>query len=481
MRARTAYSPTRGAGGFSLFSRLLCLFLHEDEAAPCIIYIPVLQSCGSAFFRPSSRTQVRKDLSKTLETLKTVVRRAPKRQVKVESVPLPAPKPRGYSLPIKTDEGSPRSAHQASLGPAPDVAAGAVSATSTGAPVTGSQGTVAPFSSVLRQNKDKHTNGESNVYSYQARTTVEELPEEAEASLSAPSPAPAAPMDAAASGRALPAASNSVAPQECRAMETAPGSSSGVDGGAVAGLMTKTPDTGVARTATPEPTPAGDATRPPKAAGVVAVEADPGRQAVSAAAESDQGNVDAKQASNKGGASGDNAGGVCPEAASPPLNGETEARDKASPVREPQTVRPSTDARSPDSTTRPLQLPTTGYQFELMWRSTDGSTEARLELLRAVPPSSVAKFFRRTPIEVDLLGGVLRYLGEAFLPRRPATALRWLKSLSKASRFGMTVALLGEDDGRAATREVLTRLEAAPSAKVDPQIVGALRKQFLVC
>lgn len=45
----------------------------------------------------------------------------------------------------------------------------------------------------------------------------------------------------------------------------------------------------------------------------------------------------------------------------------------------------------------------------------------------------------------------------------------------------MTVALLGEADGRAAAREVLTRLEAAPPAKVDPQDVDAMRKQFLLC
>ena len=125
-------------------------------------------------------------------------------------------------------------------------------------------------------------------------------------------------------------------------------------------------------------------------------------------------------------------------------------------------------------------FPSTGYQFEQMWRSTESSKDARLELLRTVPPSSVAKIFRRTPLEVELLGGVLCCLGEAFLPRRPVTALRWLKSLSKAARFGMTVALLGEGPGRAASRELLVRLESAPPEKVDPLEVETLRKMYLV-
>ena len=432
-----------------------------------------------------------------------MVRRAPKRPVKVESAPLPAPKPRGYSSPIKAGEGSARPAHQASFDGTS--IAGAVSATNTGAPATGTQEeTVAPYSSVLREGKvrDKHANGESNVFSYQARTTVEELPEEepeGSPSLPAPSTTRAAPANPAASGRALPATSNSdsVAPREDRAAETASGSSGVVSeaAAAAAGLTTKAADTGVARPAASETAPAGDdAGRPPEAADAAAGEVDPDSPvAVSPAAEPDQGDIDAKQAGNagRGAAGGDTVGGI-PRASlgettapPPPLDGRTtEAEDKAA-LPPPTAVRPpsAADTRSSGSTTatpQALQLPTTGYQFELMWRSTDGSPEARLELLRAVPPSSVAKFFRRTPIEVDLLGGVLRDLGGAFLPRKPATALRWLKSLAKACRFGMTVALLGEADGRAAAREVLTRLERAPPAKVDPRDVDVLRKQFLV-
>ena len=82
---------------------------------------------------------------------------------------------------------------------------------------------------------------------------------------------------------------------------------------------------------------------------------------------------------------------------------------------------------------------------------------------------------------MELLGGILQYLGAALLPRRPTTALRWLKSLPKASRFGMTVALLGEEDGRAAARELLARLEETPSVKVEPGVIDGLRGQYLLC
>ncbi|CAN0534718.1 unnamed protein product, partial [Scytosiphon promiscuus] len=70
---------------------------------------------------------------------------------------------------------------------------------------------------------------------------------------------------------------------------------------------------------------------------------------------------------------------------------------------------PST-AASPGAAARAQQLPSTGYQFEHMWRSTEGSLEARLELLRAIPPSSISKIFRRTALEVELLSGILQYL-----------------------------------------------------------------------
>lgn len=120
-------------------------------------------------------------------------------------------------------------------------------------------------------------------------------------------------------------------------------------------------------------------------------------------------------------------------------------------------------------------LPTTGYQFEHMWRSAVVTSDARLKLLRAIPPSSLVKIFRRTPLEVELLEGILEHLGVAFLPGRPVTALRWLKNLSKASRFGMTASLMGEGEGKRAVRELLGQLEAsAQLAEVEE-----LRKQYM--
>lgn len=134
----------------------------------------------------------------------------------------------------------------------------------------------------------------------------------------------------------------------------------------------------------------------------------------------------------------------------------------------------STAATSPAAATK--QVPTTGYQLEHMWRSaaTSSDPDARLKLLRAVPPSSIVKIFRYTPLEVELLEGILGHLGAAFLPGRPATAMRWLKSLSKASRFGMAVSLMGEK-GQGPARELIAQIEA--SSKREE--LEALRKQYL--
>lgn len=428
------------------------------------------------FVRRLSPMQVRKDLSKTLETLKTVVRRAPKKQVKVESAPLPAPKPRGYSPPSIPDEGSLRASNPASPDPAVNNVVSAVSATNFNAAVTGSKDTAAPFCSVLHESTGKRVNGETNVYSYQARTTVEELPEEEELALSGPAPAPATSTNAVSSGQVLPPASIVETAQEERKVNAIPGSSEGIDR-CSAGMAKDVPSE-----TTPPPNGADigiDPVPPAITTAAVSGQRSCGLSVVSVGAETKgQTEVASDNISSSGAQEPHPVEGKAP---SPLLDGETEPGATSAPIQTSRKVLQSTAASASSSTTQSLEQPTTGYQFEHMWRSTDRSPEARLELLRTVPPSSIAKLFKRTPIEVDLLGGILQDLGKAFLPRRPATALRWLKSLSKASRFSMTIALLGETEGRAAAREVLKRLEAAPPAKVDPQDVNALRKQFLLC
>ncbi|CAM9255617.1 unnamed protein product [Ectocarpus fasciculatus] len=430
---------------------------------------------------PTSK-QVRKDLSKTLETLKAVVRRAPKTHVRVGSFPLPAPKPRGHSQPgTATQEGLP---------PAVTIAASTVSATNHNASVTGDEETAAPYSSVLQESTDKHATNEANVYSYQARTIVEELPDEAEATPATPVPTPRAPTNAVSSVQSvsLPAASIAVVAQNERGGDAVPRSSGRVERDVAVDPAAETPKIDTVEGSLTKTTAPGAAT-PSKATDVAA--AHEVRPAVSTDVASKTGppalslvDVGAKQVAKKASAGGEGnnlsrgAHPVEEEAIYPSLEAKTEDRELRAPTQTLQQVGPPTPAPACRATAHAPQLPTTGYQFESMWRSTDGSPEARLELLRAVPPSTIAKIFRRTPIEVELLGGVLQEVGKAFLPRRPATALRWLKSLSKASRFSMTVALLGEEDGRAAAREVLRRLEAAPLTKVDPKDVDALRKQF---
>lgn len=447
----------------------------------CCVYAPK----RNYYFRPPfSPIQVRKDLSKTLETLKAVVRRAPKRQVKVESVPLPAPKPRGYSPSSKLGEGDPRASIPASLGNAVGNVVSAVSATNPDAAVTGSKDTAAPFSSVLNESTKKRANGQTIIHPYQPRTTVEELPEEEEVVLSSPPPTPATSTYTGSSGQGTPPALFDGSPQEEREVDAVSGSSGGIDRHSV-GMVKAVPS---------ETTHTAAAMSPPIAADIAGVETDPVRPAISTVPVSQQGlsrlSVEDGGANKMGKAevvSGDGGGKSAEEplptkrkASSPSLHGKPEPKTIHAPIQTSQKSLLSTAASSSSATTQSLQQPTTGYQFEQMWRSTNGSPEARLELLRTVPPSSVTKLFRRTPIEVDLLGGILQDLRKAFLPRRPATALRWLKSLSKASRFSMTIALLGEAEGRAAAREVLTQLEAAPRAKVDPSDVDALKKQFLL-
>lgn len=415
------------------------------------------------------------------------MRRAPKSHVKVESVPLPAPKPRSKSAMATTDERGLASSYPALADLGASNATSAISAINESAPAREDKETVAPFSSVLRN--DTRADGETNLYSYQDRTTVEELPEEEKTlATGLPTPAPAIAPSPGQTARLL-VEPVSAAAQEGRAGNSVSGISRSVDRHAAVGLATESLTAAEVMAAPPETTETGG--QPSRVAA-------PDLQIVPTAAtakvserslsERPRSNVDPQGAIKREDAVGNirsvprEGQPMQEDVAHPELKREaqSEGQEVSAPIRMPQQGPSSRAASVAGTATQRLQLPTTGYQFEHMWRSTDGSPKARLELLRAVPPSSIAKFFRRTPIEVDLLGSVLRSIGEALLPKKPATAVRWLKSLSKASRFSMTVALLEEADGRAAVREILNRLEAAPSAKVDPNDIQALRKQFLL-
>ncbi|CAM9815051.1 unnamed protein product, partial [Laminaria digitata] len=434
---------------------------------------------------PASK-EIRKDLSKTLETLKTVVRRAPKRRVKVEGMPLPASKPRGFSRPRKNDEASLPADHD----PAIAHAGGAATATSADAPATVDEGTIAPFSSVLHGEKDGNRGSEHG--SRGARTTFEELPEEDAAPTTLPPPpepaaaTPLAPCDTLA---AKPIAATRL---EGRALGAVPSSTGIADSSTVmvaTEVRAPTPIAVVEGTL-PDSKRVAAVTRPPTAVAPDALRPETPKEKVvaSSAARSESsalagtGNC-AKQTgiTLRADACSGSAVAHVPgqETAARSTEGKPKTKKESTPSLKRSTA-PSS-AASPGTAARAQKLPTTGYQFEHMWRSTEGSLEARQELLRAIPPSFIPKIFRRTPLEVELLAGILRHLGAALLPRRPTTALRWLKSLPKASRFGMTVALLGEEDGRAAARELLARLEETPSVKVEPGVIDSLRGQYLLC
>ena len=479
----------------------------------CRMYVFLAAGCGLTQNQPAALLspllylpkQIRKDLSKTLETLKTVMRRAPKRRVEVEGMPMPASKPRGFCQPRKNDEAS----LPANRDPAIAHATGTATATSTDAPATADEGTIAPFSSVLRGKKSGNRGGDNS--SRAAGTTFEELPEEPTASPTLPPPPEVASAKPLAPCDVLPVKPIAAARLDGQALSGMP-SSTGVDAGdgaaapaaavepmspveiaeSPAGMVTTE-----VRASTPmavvESTLADSKrmeamTRPPTAIAPDALCLEMPKEKA-ATSGSDRYKISvvagkcAKQASKELRASACSDPAVThvlgQETASSSTKGKPKTKKAPAPSLKHSTA-PSS-ASSPGAVARAHQLPSTGYQFEHMWRSTEGSLEARLELLRAIPPSSLSKIFRRTPLEVELLSGILQNLGAALLPRRPTTALRWLKSLPKASRFGMTVALLGEEDGRAAARELLTRLEETPSVKVEPGVISALRGQYLLC
>lgn len=503
--------------------------------------------------------QIRKDLNKTLETLKTVTRRAPKRRVRVENEPLPASKPRGYPSLSSADERS--LAPSPSASPATPVIAGATNAaasaasaataTSTDGAFTAAAGTVAPFASVLRKQTGGVSDGGGEGFPLAHGTTVEVLPDEGNSEVLAASSFASPSSSSSLSSATAPASSVQPTIEQitshpvmdyrdggtarqvdslvnvnknegdhktrgsgftAEAGGTRPPEVTGSAAEAGASPTAAAVRTTVARAAPPSKANDGAVARPPAPPPLAAAASvTPGPDlspavSVKVAEANDKGTSDAAivALSSRAKHSSSTAGGgtdSTPEVAHP-AGGETattavkfpqgggdnnknSGKAQSAPVQDKRRPKKKSAARKNDiascasgASRGKQQPPTSGYQFEHMWRSTDGKPEARLELLRAIPPSSISKIFRRTPIEVELLGGILEHLERAFLPGLPATALRWLKALSKGSRFGMTVSLLGEGDGRGATRELLARLEAAATA--EPEDLEALRKQYLL-
>lgn len=399
----------------------------------------VMYHCSTLFLFTLRPRQIRKDLNKTLEALKTAVRRAPKTRVEVVSAPLPASRPHDYTPQNDTEASfSPPApptvgAHEVAA-EAPDVGTPA----QLSGPLSSSAQAAHPVSADAISANDKGAEEDVGL-SKRASSGDDNVGRAVRSSISC-----------------APEVTGSVVVPEAVA-QSAPSAS-------------KQAATGTSQSGQPNvkhPIEISGAVRPAKSEAVAVGESLP-----------------AKRDSSKTSVIRDTDIGS-PEVAHP-SDGEATKRDFAPKQAAKKTE--ASDRRSTNSaggaTTSAVgaqqAAPTTGYQFEHMWRSAGGSKEARLELLRTIPPSSVPKMFRRTPLEVDLLDGILRHLEEAFLPRRPGTALRWLKNLSKVSRFGMTVALLGEGPGRKATRELLVRLERVPPEKVDPSEVETLKKLYLL-
>lgn len=398
--------------------------------------------CSTLFLPPLRPRQIRKDLNKTLEALKTAVRRAPKTRVEVVSAPLPAPRPQDYT---------PQNDNGVSFSPPAPPTARAHEVPAEAPDV----GTPAPLSDPLSSSAQAVK--PVSVDAISVNDTV------AEEGVGLSRGASSGDGDVGQTEGAV-RSSISYAPEVSGSVvvpravtRSAPSAS-------------KQAATGASQSDQPNvksPTEISGAVRLAKSEAV-------------AVGESSLANKD----SSKTSVVRDTNGGS-PEVAHP-SGGEATKHDfspKQTAEKTEASVKRSTSSAGGATTSAvsaQQAAPTTGYQFEHMWRSTEGSKEARLELLRTIPPSSVSKMFRRTPLEVDLLDGILRHLEEAFLPRRPGTALRWLKNLSKVPRFGMTVALLGEGRGREATRELLMRLEGAPPKKVDPSEVETLRKLYLL-
>lgn len=455
-----------------------------------------------------------------LETLKAVVRRAPKHRVKVESEPLPAPKPRtppgAQSSLVKADRLSsisslasvfPVDTKMIAVDPSsiprtttPTVTPATIRTNGGGVSFEEKRDTVcpgAPSGSGLSNDDGEHV---------ASRTTVKELPDdgrsksEVVAPLRSPSSQKAEEVSIASSSLARMAADDRQPVDAATARAVKAGAT----------VEQKTPviptDSDASATAV---SPSASSPRPPQAstnprvsavAGSEVATAEPtaGTRAPSAVDRGDVGPAEAAslevtkknksstdadapgaETGGKIGAKGENdllsmAVAVLP-ARTKQANEVKRTKKRTRSTRlSASTNSASTAAISPDAAAK--LLPTTGYQLEHMWRSaaTSSDPDARVELLRTLPPSSIVKIFRHTPLEVELLEEILGHLGAALLPRRPATAMRWLKSLSKASRFGMAVSLMGEK-GQRSVRELMKQIEAS---SIKREELEALKKQF---
>lgn len=483
--------------------------------------------------------QIRKDISKTLETLKAVIRRAPKQRVKVESEDFPAPRPRNAIPPrISSEAARKYPTYPGSTVDFVELVEGTGSSIACGAPTN----KAAPVYRVAK-NEDEELSNANGVQHQRhgLRTTVDELPDSVAESESVESTESSSPGAAARNSVVA-----TMVPESPRnPVTTDVDADSHKDRGTPAPLAVSEGGGSISTTAN-SPCSAAELAEVERTdvaltvvdSAVMTEEVHLGRHhgpeelapPASPTAENDQshpprdrtqGAMRAPDARGTGIDSSANlqvASGMETSAAAPPAMFVSTHQPHPAPPPRPSVYRARYDGELPVSAARSTsrtkdsvgkkstklkareitdqatkravstsasssasrQLPTTGYQLEHMWRSASVSSadpDAALELLRAVPPSSIVKIFRHTPLEVELLEGILEHLSEAFLPERPATALRWLKSLSKASRFAMAASLMGESGGRRAARGLIEQLEASSSKAEE---LESLRKQYML-
>lgn len=428
--------------------------------------------------------QIRKELGKTTETLKTVARRAPKQRIKVESEPLPAPKPRSSTEkseqhvpldPVLPEANSKQvqnlvnesnSADQCTVDSSKELLVAAPpcdTLCSPGRPSTrgdderscsnespkdGGTGTSVEGAGIQRGDLS------SQRVPIQASSKDAAIATKQDKVMSAVSPPCAQGRNYGANaplGEAARSTSPSTPPEVTPANPSVPGALATT--GRVAEEMGRAGAT----------TEGANCNEDAKVSEPDGCE----QMAESSAPSSDSHSASPESMHPKDVASLPSSRGISPEASS----------SKPQHVSKPwMRKHPNAPAVSADKR-KSSQAPVTGYQLEHMWRSTSSSDE-RVKLLQSIPPKSVSKMFRQTPLELELLEGIIGHLNQAFLPDRPTTALRWLKSLSKASRFAMTMSLMGEGKGRGAVREILERLRNV-SQDADVEEIEDMRRQYM--
>ncbi|KAL8153746.1 hypothetical protein V2J09_011506 [Rumex salicifolius] len=123
-----------------------------------------------------------------------------------------------------------------------------------------------------------------------------------------------------------------------------------------------------------------------------------------------------------------------------------------------------------------ISLPTSAYQFEVSWKGFCGDRSLQTQLLKVTPPDTLPQIFKNS-LSLPILMDIIKCLSSIFIDE-PELAVKYLKSLTKVSRFDMLILCLPATE-KADLRKTWDEVFLSEAAPIEhAEILSELRPKY---